>query len=351
MTPPSGPTERLLEWYESHRRPLPWRGRSEPYEIWVSEVMLQQTRSATVERYYEDFLERFPDLETLARADEEEVLAAWSGLGYYRRARQLHAAARRLVAAGSDLPADIEALRELPGIGAYTAAAVASLAFGVAVPVVDGNVERVLSRYRAVEEPVRSAAGRRRLEEIARDLIDEERPGEFNQAVMELGALVCLPRNPRCGTCPLAADCLAHRSGEEESYPITAPRRASRRERRIVAVVRRGESLLLAKRSYDESLLAGLWELPWISADGAEPAGALARRYGGRWTLEPAAGRVRHSLTYRALEIAVHRGEWEPGGSNSSQVAEAPELGWIEGDQLGNLPTSSLVEKALGVLD
>ncbi|MDX1643967.1 MAG: A/G-specific adenine glycosylase, partial [Thermoanaerobaculia bacterium] len=283
--PSTIPTERLLAWYESRRRSLPWRGRSDPYEIWVSEVMLQQTRSGTVERYYEPFLGRFPDLESLARADEEEILAAWSGLGYYRRARQLPAAARILAERDARLPGSVEELELLPGIGAYTAAAIASLAFGVAVPVVDGNVERVLSRYRSVDEPVRSAAGRRRLREIAEELMDRQRPGEFNQALMELGALVCLPRNPECGVCPLAEECLAHRAGSEESYPVTAPRRASRRERWLVVVARRGESVLLAHRSSDEALLAGLWELPWVGADVQRPARSLANRYGGLWRL------------------------------------------------------------------
>lgn len=343
---PTSPTERLLAWYESRRRSLAWRGRSDPYEIWVSEVMLQQTRSATVERYYEPFLGRFPDLESLARADQEEVLAAWSGLGYYRRARQLHAAARILAERGTGLPASVDELERLPGIGAYTAAAIASLAFGIAVAVVDGNVERVLSRYRAVEEPVRSAAGRRRLRDIAERLMDRQRPGEFNQALMELGALVCLPRKPDCGVCPLAEDCLAHRAGSEESYPVTTPRRASRRERWLVVVARRDESILLARRSSDEALLAGLWELPWVTADVERPARSLAERYGGRWRLEPAAGRLRHSLTYRALEVSVHPANWRAG-----EIAESSPLRWVRRADIDDLPTSSLVEKVLRIVE
>ena len=202
---------RLLEWYEQHRRNLPWRQSSDPYAIWVSEIMLQQTRAAVVANRYQEFMERFPTLIALALAPEQDVLALWSGLGYYRRARMLHKAAQFVAAhQGGNLPARAEELRALPGIGAYTAAAVASIAHGEPVAVVDGNVERVLCRLAGWEAGSRKGGGsalRRKIEDLAGRLLDRARPGDFNQAIMELGATVCTPRKPQCPVCPLAADC------------------------------------------------------------------------------------------------------------------------------------------------
>jgi A/G-specific adenine glycosylase len=337
------PTSRLLSWYRTHQRPLPWRGERTPYEIWVSEVMLQQTRSETVAPYYGRFLERFPTVEALASASLDEVLARWSGLGYYRRARALHQAARQVVASGGGLPSTVEDLGELPGIGPYTAAAVASLAFGVAEPVLDGNVARVLARYRAVSASPRRAAGRRRLLAIARELLDADRPGDFNQALMELGARVCRPRRPDCPACPLAPECRALELGAPESFPVADARARTVRERRLIVVVRQGGRLLMGRRDTRSSRLAALWELPWVEASG-EPSTTLATRYGGRWTLGPRRGTVRHSITNRILEVEVHRGVWSAGA-----VAESGALSWIEEARLAELPRSSLVGKALAL--
>lgn len=337
------PTARLLSWYEANRRDLPWRGDRSPYEIWVSEIMLQQTRSETVERYYERFLDRFPTLSDLASASVEEVLAMWSGLGYYRRARSLHGAALELEAVGGELPSSVEELRRLPGIGAYTAAAIASLAFGAPEPVLDGNVERVLARYRAVDEPPRRAAGKRRLLEIARELLDPARPGDFNQALMELGARVCTPRRPACPACPLSPDCLALEKEDPSSYPVSNGRSVVVKEELLVIVVRSGEELLMRRRPVDASLLPGMWELPWVEAEASTgPAAGLAGRYGGVWTVGPPMGRVRHSITTRLLQVRVHAGSWSP-----STVAESGSLRWIDASRLEELPMSSLVEKVL----
>jgi len=341
----------LLAWFDRHRRDLPWRRTRDPYRIWLSEVMLQQTRVETALPYYERFLARFPAVEELAAAGIDEVLALWSGLGYYRRARQLHAAARRIVELGAP-PRTATGWRELPGVGAYTAAAVASIAFGEAVPVMDGNVERVVSRLLAAPEDPHGAAARRRLLAAAGGLLDPERPGDGNQALMELGATLCTPRRPRCLLCPLRPGCRAAAEGDPERYPTMRPRRERERLRLVAAVVhgerRDAGAVLLVRRPEGSSLLAGTWEVPWVEAAGRRGAAAgLAARYGGSWTLGPRLARVRHSITHRDLEVAVHRAELAGGG----EVAEGVEAGWFDGDGRAGLPLSSLVGKVLGALE
>ena len=262
--------ERLLTWYQRSRRDLPWRRSRNPYSIWVSEIMLQQTRVAVVVERYQAFMERFPTLVALALAPEQEVLAAWSGLGYYRRARMLHKAAQFVADhCQGNLPLTAAELRLLPGIGVYTAAAVASIAHGEPVAVVDGNVERVLCRIEGWKAGSRSGGGyavRRRSEELAAKLVDPLRPGDFNQAMMELGATLCLPRNPQCLVCPISDDCKTQ--GEHE----TAPRaRMQSREVAHALSVRGGEQpgqahreVLLEQRPASLSVMPGLWELPLL---------------------------------------------------------------------------------------
>jgi A/G-specific adenine glycosylase len=263
----------LMAWYEHSHRDLPWRKSRDPYAIWVSEVMLQQTRVAVVEERFTDFLERFPTLESLAVAPEEEVLAVWSGLGYYRRARMLHRAAQFVMAnCAGILPQSSTELRLLPGIGAYTAAAIASIAFGECTAVVDGNVERVLYRVAGWETGVRagSAALKRKVTELAGELIDRERPGDFNQALMELGATVCLPRNPLCLVCPFSTDC--HTRGEHRRPP--RPPMLSREVAHALAVRTKREAgkprargvreVLLEQRPISATVMPSMWELPQL---------------------------------------------------------------------------------------
>ena len=261
----------LMAWYERSHRDLPWRKSRDPYAIWVSEVMLQQTRVAVVEERFKAFLERFPSLDTLGAAPEQEVLAAWSGLGYYRRARMLHKAAQFVVAnCAGVLPQSSTELRLLPGIGAYTAAAIASIAFGECVAVVDGNVERVLYRVAGWETGVRagSAALKRKVGELAGELMDVGRPGDFNQALMELGATVCLPRNPLCLVCPLSTDCYTR--GEHRRPP--RPPMLSREIAHALAVrTKRGggkgrgmREVLLEQRPASAGVMPGMWELPQL---------------------------------------------------------------------------------------
>ncbi|HWM91391.1 MAG TPA: A/G-specific adenine glycosylase [Thermoanaerobaculia bacterium] len=328
----------LLTWFDRHRRDLPWRKNRDPYRIWLSEVMLQQTRIETALPYYQRFLENFPTVEDLARAGVEEVLALWSGLGYYRRARQLHAAARKVVEIGG-FPRTVEGLRELPGIGSYTAAAVASIAFGVAEPVLDGNVERVLSRWLALDLDPKSRPARERMLAAAAGLLDPERPGDSNQALMELGATTCVPRAPRCLLCPISSGCRAAREGDPERFPVARPKRERELHRLAVAVVERDGGVLLFRRPEDSALLAGTWELPWTSLEAANPEEGLAERYGGHWTLGPRIGGVRHSITFRDLELEVHRADL---------VAPADGTwGWFGERERLDLPLSSLVTKVL----
>ena len=307
---------RLLRWYEVNRRELPWRGISDPYRIWVSEIMLQQTRVAAALGYYERFLGRFPDVRSLAKAREAAVLAAWSGLGYYRRARMLHRAAREIVRKrGGRFPQSAAEWRELPGIGRYTAAAIASIACGEAVAVVDGNVERVLRRLTGSAQP-RAAGLTKSYWELAEALLSRERPGDFNQAMMELGATVCLPGEPHCGECPVARWC--------GSYPLrrgpNAPARRQRYSRRDAsgtdggtpavqpegrrkaqagyALALQDDRVRLRRRPANQRLMPNMWELPAAKVNGAAPVAVL-----------------RHSITttdYRVLifQRASRQGEW-----------------------------------------
>ena len=267
---------RLLEWYERCRRDLPWRRSLNPYAIWVSEIMLQQTRVAVVVERYQAFMARFPTLLALALATEQDVLAAWSGLGYYRRARMLHRTAQFVADHyQGNLPQTAEELRLLPGIGAYTAAAVASIAYGEPVAVVDGNVERVLCRMEGWKAGSRAGGGnavRRKIEELAARLVDPLRPGDFNQALMELGATLCVPRNPQCLVCPLAADCKTQ--GEHDTAP--RPRMQSREVAHALSV-RSGlahREVLLEQRPASLTVMPGLWELPTLR-ESAVPDEAL----------------------------------------------------------------------------
>jgi len=263
---------RLLAWYGRHRRDLPWRQSADPYAIWVSEIMLQQTRVAVVAERYREFMERFPTLIALALAPEQDVLALWSGLGYYRRARMLHKAAQFVAGnLGGNLPLRAEALRELPGIGAYTAAAIASIAHGEPVAVVDGNVERVLCRLAGWDAGSRKGGGaalRRKIEELAGRLLDRERPGDANQAIMELGATVCTPRNPQCLVCPLEAKCKTrgeHKTPERApmmsravGYALSVRMESERGKREGPG----GREVLLEQRAAHQTVMPGMWELP-----------------------------------------------------------------------------------------
>ncbi|MGB6364906.1 MAG: A/G-specific adenine glycosylase, partial [Thermoanaerobaculia bacterium] len=334
----------LSEWFVEHLRPLPWRRSLDPYGVWVSEVMLQQTGVETVVPYYERFMRRFPTVGELAAAGIDDVLVLWSGLGYYRRARQMHAAAKEIVDRGGRFPRRPEGLQQLPGIGPYTAAAVASIAFGVRVPAIDGNVVRVVSRLLALATDPRKKPGQERIYQAAAALLDPEEPGNSNQALMELGAMICRPRRPRCGECPLVAGCRAAASGEPESYPAARRRRAMVKSRRAVVIARRGERILFFRRPADSELLAGLWELPWVDeSDGPELEEQLSRRYGGSWVVGEPEGRIRHAITFRSIEVGIRQGALR----DVDDVGEGREARWVAPSALGRMPLSGLDRKVL----
>jgi len=314
----------LLRWFDGHRRDLPWRATRDPWAILVSEVMLQQTTVSTVLPYWQRFLERFPAPDDLARASVDEVLEHWSGLGYYGRARRLQAAARELALAPRR---DAAGLRELPGVGAYTAAAVASIAFGEAVAAVDGNVQRVLSRLCAVPGDPTRAAVRKALQQLAQELLDPDRPGDANQALMELGAMLCRPREPRCKACPLAAHCLAHERGEEQRFPELEARPAPTAVVRAAALVQRGHRLLVCLREAPPN--EGFVELP--SIDIPRPAAApdaLRRLFAERFGLQL---RIGEALPVHRHVITRYRIQVHPFIATLSSGRVVAPLSWTDG--------------------
>jgi A/G-specific adenine glycosylase len=330
---------RLLGWYDAHARDLPWRRDRDPYRVWLSEVMLQQTRVAAVLEHYHAFLRRFPTVEKLAAARQASVLAAWSGLGYYRRARMLHAAAkvvtRRL---GGKFPTTADGLLTLPGVGRYTSAAIASIAFGEAVAVVDGNVERVLQRI----------SGRRlsgeELWDAAEELLDHERPGDFNQAMMELGATVCTPRSPSCLTCPVVELCATQGKLADRSKPVPQKKRGIHYALHFRDTDGSNGKVLLVQRARDASLMAGMWELPELGLSASKKqVPRFARNDKGKRSHHKNNGRatpifmVRHSITVTDYAVRVWQGETPTAISGQ----------WILVERLNRLPLTGLARKIL----
>lgn len=260
----------LLKWYDAHARSLPWRGQRDPYRVWLSEIMLQQTQTETVKGYYARFLQRFPTVFDLAAAPENDVLKLWEGLGYYSRARNLHAAAKRVAEAGGAFPPDAAGLRRLPGIGPYAANAIASIAYGEAVPALDGNQARVLSRVLAWEPPVRTPFD---LLQPAQALVPADRPGDYNQALMDLGAAVCTPKQPKCGDCPVARHCRALAEDAAAEFPRKLPPIAKAEQDWTIVTATAGGRLLVRQRP--KGLLGGLYE--FCAVEGHPDEAGLAR--------------------------------------------------------------------------
>jgi A/G-specific adenine glycosylase len=298
----------LLVWYDRHRRDLPWRAKpgepADPYRVWLSEIMLQQTTVAAVKPFYDRFLERFPTVEALAGAPVEAVMQTWAGLGYYSRARNLFACAQQVVEFHSGrFPDNAAALRKLPGIGDYTAGAIAAIAFGEAVPAVDGNVERVLSRLFALEEPLPKARGAIRA--LTQGLVPADRPGDFAQAIMDLGATICTPKRPACALCPWMAPCLARKTGLQESFPRKTPKREGVLRRGAAFVALRADNAVLLRTREAKGLLGGMVETPtsaW-AADYDVAKAMLDAPIEARWKRLP--GHVRHVFTHFPLELTV----------------------------------------------
>ncbi len=321
---------RLLSWYRRHRRPMPWRGIQDPYRIWVSEVMLQQTQVATARPFYQSFIARFPTLEALSRAPEASVLAAWAGLGYYRRARHLREAARIVVREHAGrVPDDPLAFGRLPGVGRYTTGAVLSIAFDRSLPALDGNVARVLSRLFALPATLREPRGAKALWALAAALVPARGAGEWNQAIMELGATVCLPRAPRCAECPVSTQCRALAEAKVDALPPAAPRRVPKRVRRAVALIARGGRLLVVRR--EGALLGGLWEPPGVELADGSPArrvlGVELARLGLRARITPTRHVVRHTITHREIEVEVWRGKLRSPAPRACRFADPARRG------------------------
>lgn len=273
----------LLEWFDHSKRELPWREVKprNPYHVWVSEIMLQQTRTETVKEYFTRWMQQFPTVEKLAAAEEETVLRAWQGLGYYSRARNLLKAAREImIHEKGKVPSDPETLQKLPGIGEYTAGAIASMAYGIPVPAVDGNLLRVLARLYAVQDDVLSTAGKKKIGALAKSVVPAARSGDFNEAMMDLGADICIPKRPRCEMCPLTSCCQAYAKGMTEQLPVRRRRQTQKVYYAACLFAREGDRVLLHHRS-PKGLLASLWELPTFLAASEEESKALAAKAAG----------------------------------------------------------------------
>lgn len=314
----------LTDWYRRGHRDLPWRATTDPYRIWVSEIMLQQTRAQAVIPYYERFLSRFPTIEALTSAPEEDVLALWAGLGYYSRARNLRRAAEKIVGSGG-FPGEYDAIRALPGIGDYTAAAVASIAYGLPHAVVDGNVLRVVARVENDASDIGSARTRERFREIAQGWLDAREPGGFNQALMELGATVCLPRNPMCLVCPLSGICRAREEGRVGQVPVKLRRTQPVQLAGVLLFVRRNGRVLLRRRAQDARRMAGFWDLP--AAEDLPDA-----------RLGACLGSFRHTITHHHYTLTVRK---------ASARAEGPEFGWFAQEELARIPLSTTARKGM----
>ncbi len=342
-----GPAEianRVLAFFAANKRALLWRQTREAYPIWISEIMLQQTRVETVIPYFERWMERFPTLPALAAAPLDDVFAAWSGLGYYSRARNIHRCAQIANESGGRLPRKAAELRALPGIGRYTAGAISSQAYGDREPVVDGNVARVLARLYAIELDVKSTQGQRELWRIAAELVPAASPGEFNQGLMELGQAVCTPRKPDCQRCPLSRSCLAYRGDRQEELPVL-PARKKRNEKVLLsftaALIRRRADILLGQRPV-AGLYAGLWEIP--AADSREE---LARILPGLDLDAKKAMTREQELSHRRLRIDVFRGSI-PRKPRKARGYNA--LVWHPVSQLGDLGVSSATAAIVAAL-
>jgi len=364
-----GLSHALVAWFHLRKRSLPWRDEPAPYRVWVSEIMLQQTQVETVKPYFERFIDRFPDVQALAAASLDDVLSAWSGLGYYRRARYLHAGAIAVTKDhGGIVPDTVPQLLAVPGIGRYTAGAIASIAFGRAEPLVDGNVQRVLSRLIALPEAVDGTIGTKRLWALATELVQGSEPSAHNQGLMELGALICTPTKPNCGACPWRDDCAAHTLGRETDFPVKTPRKAPRTVHAVAGLLRpaAASNLVLFAQRPETGLLAGLWGLPMIdlveSDDPTEPieatseAGrALADHVQAIVSKELSVGRVVarvfHQFTHRSLHLDIVELTPRRGPLSTDPLGSGTGARWLTPQDAGDaVALSTLTRKVLTAL-
>ncbi len=342
---------RLLAWYRRHARDLPWRRNQDPYAVWLSEIMLQQTQVATVRAYFERFITKFPSIEALAAADEREVLLLWEGLGYYRRARQLHRAAKVIVREhGGRFPRDLQAVRRLPGIGRYTAGAILSIAFGQRQPILEANTTRLLARLLAYDGPPAIAAGQRLLWAVAEAVLPRKDVGHFNQAMMELGSEVCTARSPRCEGCPVVSLCRARQQGVESEIPRPKAKPAYESIREAVVVVRRGPRVLLL-RGAEGGRWAGLWDFPRFRLQATDEAGVhrelvegVRRLCGMSVRPEGHLQSIKHGVTRFRITLQCYVARYQ-GGDGRKQSPAASDIRWLRPAELNDYPLNSTGRK------
>lgn len=344
--------EKLLQWYGIHRRELPWRESRDAYRIWLSEVILQQTRVAQGEGYFLRFIDRFPTVSALAEADSDEVMKYWQGLGYYSRARNLHRAAKEIAERfGGVFPRNHNDILQLKGIGPYTAAAISSIAYNDPYAVVDGNVYRVLSRIFAEATPIDSTEGKKIFGKLADSLLDRQNPGDYNQAIMDFGAMQCTPRLPECGTCPLCESCAAHRSGTQELFPVKAKKAVVVPRYFNYIVVRHDKTTLLKKRT-ENDIWNNLYEFPMIETDAAvdfaeliqTPAYQELTKGAGTITLTRRTQMKKHQLSHQTLHAVFYETTWSSLPHKEGYLAVAEQ-------SIGDYPVPRLIERYLEEID
>jgi len=345
-------TRRLLAWYRKNGRRLPWRKTSDPYKIWISEVMLQQTQVATATDYYHRFVRRFPDVHTLAAASLDDVMKAWENLGYYSRARNLHRAARIIVDRfGGVLPEETEDLLQLPGVGPYISGAVSSIAFGKRVPVVDGNVQRVFTRIFHITDTVTQTATQKRLWLAARDMLPRSGAGDFNQALMELGAMICLPSKPLCPECPVRDMCEANRLSIQEALPVKPPGKSVPHHDVVACIIWKGDRFLITLRP-PSGLLGGLWEFPGGKVNPRETlVSALQREIREELAIDIRNIRqlvsVRHAYTHFRITLHLFQSRYHGG----KIILNGPDaFRWITADELDQFAFPAANRKAIKML-
>ena len=338
---------RLLAWYRQQGRSLPWRGSTDPYTVWVSEIMLQQTRVEAVIPYFERWMRQFPTVSDLAKASEQDVLNAWEGLGYYSRARNLHKAAKIVVEQhGGKLPRDLKELRKLPGIGRYTVGAIASIAFNMDEPTLDGNLRRVFARLFDVSEPADFLTGEKLLWGLVAEHLPKGKAGDYNQALMDLGATICLPKIPRCLLCPLMEICQARANGTQDLRPVLKPKKETPHYVHVAGVIVDDGKVLLSKRP-SKGLLGGMWEFPNGRVD-REPSKELERALEAGYRLKiqrgEALGSVQHAYTHFRVTVHVFR-------CDLVSIPESESLKWVKLPELEGYPMGKVDRQIAGMLD
>lgn len=345
--------DRLLPWFAENARHLPWREQRSPYAVWVSEIMLQQTQVATVVPYFMRWMEAFPTISALAAADQQQVLKHWEGLGYYARARNLHAAARDVMLRfGGELPRDPVALSSLKGIGPYTLAAIMSLAFDQPYAVLDGNVERVLTRFCAIDADIRKPQTKKYLQTLATRMLSGYPPGPFNEAMMELGATVCTPSAPQCGLCPLATHCRGFKTENPAQFPYKSKKKPVPTLQVAAGIVWRDSQTFLVAQRKQEGMLGGLWEFPGGKIEEEETVAAciyreLCEELGIRVVVGAGFMKVKHSYTHFHLRMAVHHCQWQ---GDPPQCLDCADFRWVSLKDCDTLPFSRADLKVLDAL-